>query len=235
MPTVPAVAGRVRSRGAVALLLNALLSLGFAAAVGGAVHLWRRHMEEARRDDLQALAARRGWALTVTGQRLGRAGTLRMASRGGHPWTVETRAEAVAEPGAGPRRATDYEADEPAWAEGTMIVTLAGPEEPEDPGDPRARRLGGDLARMAASLARRPAPDAIHVLADADPSLRVDLADLARALAEFRPTAPGDRGGPILILSPEGMRLRVRHAVVRADHMERFVDLALALTRLIGP
>ena len=63
------------------ILLNLLLSLGFAASVGAAVHFWRGHLDAARQDAMQALAARRGWALTVTGERLGRAGTLRLRLR----------------------------------------------------------------------------------------------------------------------------------------------------------
>jgi hypothetical protein len=231
-----------------AFLLNLLFSLAFAGAMGGAVHLWRVHLDAARRDGMQALAARRGWALTVTGERLGRAGTLRLVPRGGLPWVAEARPQ-DGRPG-GP--ATEYEAEEPAWADGTLVLVAARPEGPlgggsDAPADfssgplPDRRReralrdvLGEDVARLAAQLVPVPAPEGMTALALGDPSLRVDLNDLAQAMARFVPPSSGPGGQPVLILSPEGMRLRLRQAIKRPDQMERFLDLALELSRLIG-
>ena len=51
----------------------------------------------------------------------------------------------------------------------------------------------------------------------------------------FAPVASGPKGRPVLILAPEGMRLRLRHTIKRPDQMERFLDLAFELSRLIGP
>ena len=56
----------------------------------------------------------------VTGERLGRAGTLRIVPRGGTPWTTEAR----------PKRSlggpiTEYEAEAPRWAEGTLVMVAA--------------------------------------------------------------------------------------------------------------
>ena len=45
----------------------------------------------------------------------------------------------------------------------------------------------------------------------------------------------GARGEPVLTLSPEGMRLELRHPLARPDQVEGFVDLALELTRIVGP
>jgi hypothetical protein len=227
-----------------ALLLNLIFSLAFAGAVGGAVHVWRLHLDTARRDGMQALAARRGWALTVTGERLGRAGTLRLVPRGGHPWIAEARPQ-DGRPG-GP--VTEYEAEEPRWAEGTLVLvaaeaegprSLPGPAEPSAPLLQRQRALrellGEELARRVGQLDAVPAPEGVTVLAAGDPSLRLDLQDLARVMAAFVPVATGPRGRPVLILSPEGMRLRLRVAIKRPDQMERFLDLAFELSRLIGP
>ncbi|TNC71417.1 hypothetical protein [Rubellimicrobium roseum] len=230
------------------LLLNVILSLAFVGALGGAVQYWRVQVDAARRDALQAMAARRGWALTVTGTTLGRAGTLRLVPRGGHPWVLEVR------PGAGPERGpvTDYESDEPRWAEGTLVLVAArldhlveAPSAGSDPieGTPGRLRheqalrdlLGRDLARLAATLPQQEAPEGVTVFAEGPLARRLDLQDLARALQAWTPVAKGPRGVPILVLSPEGMRLRLRHPVQRADRMERFVDLALDLARLIGP
>lgn len=224
-----------------AFLLNLIFSVAFAGAVGGAVHLWRAHLDAARREGMQALAARRGWALTVTGERLGRAGTLRLVPRGGLPWIAETR------PGTG-GPVTDYEAEEPRWAEGTLILIAAEPQGPIETTPEGTQRsvvlsrervmrdlLGEEVARLAAPLGPVPAPEGLTALAAGDPALRLDLADLGRAMKGFAPVASGARGSPVLILSPEGMRLRLRHPIKRPEHMERFLDLALELSRLIGP
>lgn len=219
------------------LVLNLLLGMGFAAAVGAAVHFWRLHLQTARRDDMQALAARRGWALTVTGERLGRAGTLRIIPRGGLPWIAEVRPRSA--PG-GP--STSYEAEAPRWAEGTLLM-VAAPLPRLAGGDPhalpdlRALRmiLGEEGARNAEPLRFVPAPEGVTALSDGDPSFRADLGDLALALNGWEPVSSGPEGLPVLILSPEGLRLRLRHDIRRPEPMERFLDLSLELSRLIGP
>lgn len=217
-------------------LLNAILSLAFAAAIAGAVHVWRRQMAGARRDDLRALAARRGWSLTEAQEALGRARTLRLAPRGGHPWVAESRPDPQ-EPSLG---RTVYEAEEPRWAGGTLVAAAVAPTSPglalpsADDGQLLRRLLGAQAARLPA-LGPVVAPEGLVVLADAEPAPRVDLQDLARVLAGWRPLAPGDRGAAVLELSPEGMRLTLRHPVARADRMERFIDLAFELSRIIGP
>lgn len=226
---------------AMALLLNLIFSVAFAGAVGGAVHLWRVHLDTARREGMQALAARRGWALTVTGERLGRAGTLRLVPRGGLPWVAEAR------PGLG-GPVTEYEAEEPRWSEGTLVLIAAEPQGPialpsEAPQPPmalsreRALRdlLGEEVARLAAPLTQVPAPEGLTALAAGDPALRLDLADLGKAMKGFAPVTTGPRGCPVLILSPDGLRLRLRQPIKRPEQMERFLDLAFELSRLIGP
>lgn len=221
------------------VLVNILLVLAFAGAVAASVHFWRVHLETARRDEMQALAARRGWALTVTGERLGRAGTLRLVPRGGLPWVAESRPE-LGRPG-GP--VTEYEAEAPRWADGTLILlpaALAEPPEGDVPDPFRRERvlreiLGEDLARTALMLAPVPAPAGLVAYSDANPSLRVDLSDLGRALRDWTPVSSGPRGRPALVLSPEGLRLRLQRPIKRPDQMERFLDLALELSRLIGP
>lgn len=230
-----------------ALLLNLLFSVAFAGAVGGALHLWRVHLDTSRREGMQALAAQRGWALTVTGERLGRAGTLRLVPRGGLPWVAEAR------PGLGPKGkpVTEYEAEEPSWAEGTLVLVAAAADEPRIEPDPspdaphvplspsrdRALRtlLGEELARQSAPLSPVAAPEGLTALAQGDPWLRVDLGILSQAMRDFVPVGPGPEGRPILILGPDGMRLRLRQTIKRPEQMERFLDLALELSRLIGP
>ncbi len=219
-------------------LLNLLLSLGFAAAVAGAIHVWRTQLEGARREGMQALAARRGWALTVTGEGLGRVGTLRIVPRGGLPWIAEVRPK----PGRTSGFVTDYEAAEPRWPEGTLILIAAECDFADEVGDGPARRkqalqdlLGANLARMSDKLSLIEAPAGMTVLADMAPQRRVDLQTVGRALQGWTPLAKGARGVPVLILSPAGMHLRLRQGLKRPEQMERFLDLAIDLGRLIGP
>lgn len=216
------------------LLLNLLVSVGFAAAVGAAVRFWRLHIETARREGMQALAAQRGWALTVTGERLGRAGTLRLAPRGGTPWMAEARPKRA--PG-GP--VTEYEAEAPRWPEGTLVVAVVpfpDSREPGVPTEPRALAdlLGEEIAGPIGSLRQVPAPEGVTALSDADPSLRVDMEEIAGVLRGWPSVASGPQGQPVLILSPSGLRLRLRHPIQRPDQMERFLDLALEMSRRIG-
>ena len=219
------------------LVLNLLLGVGFAAAVGAAVHFWRIHLEAARRDDMQALAARRGWALTVTEESLGRAGTLRIVPRGGLPWVAEVRPLSA---DGGPF--TAYAAEAPRWAEGTLLLlAIPAPDqgEPSRPAEPGPQALREVLAETGAcdpeSLRLVPAPEGVTALSDADPSLRVDLGDLALVLGRWTPVAAGPRGLPVMILSPDGLQLRLCTRLRRPEQMERFLDLAMELSRLIGP
>jgi hypothetical protein len=219
-------------------VLNALVSLAFAGAVGGVIHFWRTHLETARRDEMRALAARRGWALTVTGERLGRAGTLRLAPRGGLPWVAEARPKASRLGGA----VTEYEAEAPRWAEGTLILYIAaladtadGASTARESSERALREIMGDEVARDAAMHPVSAQDSVTGFATADPSLRVDLADLRRILADWEPIRSGLHGRPILILSPQGMRLKILLTIRRSDQMERFVDLALELSRVIGP
>lgn len=202
------------------LILDVIVALGLASAVAGAVQVWRRSLASGRREDLQALAARRGWSLTVTKGRLGREGALRLSSRGGHSWIVVVRREAEG-------LVTAFEADSPRWPDGTLIATLA-----PSAIDLRAfqRTIGLDALPLARTLSPLHDAGGLLVLANASPARRVILEDLARALSGW--TAPGC---PVLVLSPEGLRLRLRASALRADRMERFVDLAFDLSRVIGP
>jgi hypothetical protein len=109
----------------------------------------------------------------MTGERLGRAGTLRLAPRGGLPWTAGVR------PKSGRARGflTEYEASEPRWATGTLVLIAARPDAPLD-GDPaaasvgrdRALRdlLGAELARLSGTLCRIEAPEGLTALAVGD-------------------------------------------------------------------
>jgi hypothetical protein len=63
------------------------------------------------------------------------------------------------------------------------------------------------MARTAASLRVVSVVGGVTALSDGNPSLRADLGDLASTLAAWMPVARDHGGLPVLILSPDGMRL----------------------------
>jgi hypothetical protein len=133
---------------------------------------------------------------------------------------VEVRRDEVGGP------LTEYVADSPRWPAGTLVAAPG-----RDRIDVRSLAgIGGPDAAQAAALIPLAGPDGMALLASADPAARVILQDLGRALAGW--AAPGR---PILVLSPDGLRLRLRAPIERADRMESFVDLALDLSRVMGP
>jgi hypothetical protein len=209
--------------------LTLLVGAAFLAAVVGAVQVWRRQFEAGRLEDLRALAARRGWSLNVTGERLGRSGTLRLASRGGHPWVLEV-GRSQDRPEAAP--ATIYASPEPRWAGGTLV--LHGATLTEGATAAPAWLLGAEASRLP-PLSLLPSPEGVTLAADADPQARLDLSDIGIVLGAWPRIQGGERGAPVLVLGPQGLRLGLRQPLRRADRIERFVDLALELSRVIGP
>lgn len=218
-----------------------LIALGLAVAV---LALWLRLRQATQREALQALAARRGWGLSITGQRLGRPSFLRISPRAGHTWQVSVRGEA----GEGlrlknPPQSTEFAAVEPQWADGLLVIAPLLPE----PGDAAAlaeigtpdgqallaRLMGEDMAGHAAVLRHYPSAEALTVLASADPAHRIDRSDLAKLFSAWQGSAKGAEAFPIMILSNDGFRLRLRLGIVRADRMESFIDLALDLIRIL--
>jgi hypothetical protein len=216
--------------------LTILLLVPLAAGAAAAAWFLLQRRRIARDEAFQALAARRGWSLTISDQTLGRPPSLRLAARSGPGWTA--RATRAGHGGARPIQAgTEFEADEPRWADGLLVIGPApdkGPDLPS-PASPEgqralARTLGDDVAKYAAVLRPAPLDHGLALYATADLPPRFDIPAIGRRLAawEGHPTA-----SPILILGPDGLRLRLRHDTVRADRMERFIDLALDLSRTL--
>lgn len=233
---------------ALSALLNALTAVAFLALAAGVGVLWYRQLQTARLEALQALAARRGWALVMSERTLGRPGVLRLSPRGGHAWTVETRRAAAGTQGrAAEMQRTEFAAEDPRWTEGLLIIGPALPPDAQEivPGrtgsldTPEiarllARLLGEDLSRYGAVLRPFPAPPGISVFATSDPTHRVMLADFAKLHASWVPLAKGEAGRPVILLGPDGLRVRLRHGIRRADRMEAFIDFSLDVARVLG-
>jgi hypothetical protein len=202
------------------LTIILFVPLAAGAAVAAFVLLQRRRIQ--RDEAFQALAARRGWSLTILGEQLGRPAALRLAARSGPGWTARAtragRGEALAtQPG------TEFTIDEPSWPDGLFVIGPAS-----DPPGNLARTLGGDLAKYAEVLRALPLDHGLSLYTTADLPPRFDIAAIARRLADW-----DDPARPILILGPDGMRLRLRRDTTHADRMESFIDLALDLVRTI--
>ncbi len=228
-------------------LVGGLLAVGTLAVAAYGMVLWMRLYEVRRHAAFEALAARRGWSLSLSGRTLGRPATLRLTARSGPGWQAEARLSSATGDSGPQRRITEWSCDEPRWTEGTLII---GPAIPEGAtaiaaqvlthlDGPQGRRMlqrltGGRLGFEAAGLRPIDGPEALTVFATADPRRRVDLADVAKLFDAWQPSRPGDDGQPILILSPGGLRLRLRHDTRTADRMEAFIDLALASARTLG-
>lgn len=224
-------------------LLTLVLLTGLAIAVGVGVVVVQTHLQSTQREAFQALAARRGWSLNISEQKLGRPAVLRLTSRSGNGWTAQARRQSGGAPGQAQHLTTEFEAEEPRWPDGLLVIGPALPDDraqmldhPLDSAEGRrllTRLMGEDVAKFGAVLHPYPTKTQLTVLATADPGYRVDFGDVAKSIDAWQPQVGGEKGQPILILGPDGMRLRLRHGTARADKMEAFIDLALDLGRIL--
>jgi hypothetical protein len=227
-------------------MVSLVLLVVIAFAAGAGLVLIQTQSQGRQREAFQALAAQRGWSFNVSEQKLGRPALLRLTSRSGHGWTVVTRHVTSGLPGSTQHLASEYESDEPHWSEGHLVISPPLPPEAQamlaealnspDSAESQkvvGRLLGEDIARYTAVLRFVPNVANLTLLATHDPPQRPDFGDIAKLMDMWKQQAPGEKGRLVLILGPEGMRLRLRHGIKRADQMERFIDLALDLGRML--
>lgn len=225
-----------------ATFLTILVVFAFLVLSVGVGYLWLKLNETSRREALQALAARRGWALTISEEKLGRPGVLRLMPRGGPAWTVETRRLGSALEHATPKtQATEFVTDEPRWPDGVLLVGPALP--PSTPALPPGTPLDSDTGRALIQSAFGPsfvgyapvvslwnAPPTISVLASQEPVPRFDLGDLAKLCAAY---GGEGRAQPVILFGRDGLRVHLPYGLRRADQMERFIDFALEAGRIL--
>ncbi len=195
-------------------------------AIAGACLMWIRRRETQQREALSALAARRGLTLQVTPQSLGRPSLMRLSSRGGPEWTVQSRGGGAAS--APPL--LEFAGQEPVWRDGYVFIAseaFLDRSQRDIVGD----GMGADLSGLEPFETDQP----LTIYATTSPRLRVDLGDMARLWQQWPDRAPGITAAPIAMLGPEGLRLQLRSAVWTADQMEAFIDMALDVGRTIGP
>lgn len=218
----------------------ALLTL---AATGLAV-LWFKKSQEAQREAFEALAARRGWSLHITTQSLGRPALLRLSARGGPQWTARSLAVPGDTTGASQSRMTEYTGEEPRWSQGTLFIGPSAPlsQSPDGPhpASPAQQEtwirdyiIGDGMGADLSGLAPISGPGHLSIHASADPKLRVDIAEMGKLWAAWQPMGP-KQALPIVMLGPNGMRVRLWHATKSADQLERLIDFAFTVSRTIG-
>ena len=223
-----------------------VLAIGCGAILGAGAVLWLNRQQTLQREAFQALAARRGWSLTISEQKLGRPAILRLTARSGRGWHCESRRYPGPDHGMPDYLTTEFVAEEPHWPDGSLILTAANSETVQtDAAAPKPRRLGKsaltmtdrvDLAlkdEVSVQLRPYPAPPGLVARATCDPVHRFDLDALADVLADWQPQQHSSDGQPVIQIGPEGFRVQVSHGMRRADQMESFIDFALNLIRVI--
>ncbi|SMY07938.1 hypothetical protein [Flavimaricola marinus] len=228
-------------------MLTGLIILVVVIACGFAGMLWLRQREIANHEAMQALAARRGWSLNVSNQSLGRPAVLRLSARSGVHWQAEARRLAPTTPfGGATGQTTDFRGPEPIWPEALLVIGPSGRDALVDQAHQMldgtsggsAQKLLGQAASAAVlpmidQLTAQPAPDGVSILATQDPSRAFDLKDIAKLIREWSAQRANDMSQPIVILGPDGFRMRLGHGTSSAEQMEQFIDLALAIGRVI--
>jgi hypothetical protein len=223
-------------------MLTALVVMVTGTGLIAGLYLLEQSMQSRKREAFQALAARRGWSLTISEQKLGRPPVLRLSARSGLGWQVEVRRNLTGPRAGAAVQMTEFHSEGKEWPDGLLLIGPPSPEagaesnplqELDNPQGRRilARVLGDDLAKYATVLTHYPALPAITVFATASPTPRFDLGDLAKAMGGWKPRMAGERGRPVVMFGPDGLRLRLRHGTHRADHMEEFIDFALEIAR----
>lgn len=221
-------------------LVWALVVIAALAAVALAV-AFGRHRQTVRREAFEALAARRGWSFTLTRQSLGRPGTLRLAARHGLDWSILVDRDEEDSRRTRPlSRTTRFLAPDCRWDQGLMLIVpaemLAHPPEAAQQRDATrhfAQALPADTdPDLCAALQPVQSDGNWVLLASTDPTRRFDLRQILDAMDHWRESAPGATARVHLSIGPQGVSVILRHAIARADRMERFVDFGIGIARM---
>jgi hypothetical protein len=226
-------------------IASILLLCAFAAA---GFWLWLKQQQILQREAFQALAARRGWSLTISEQKLGRPAILRLTARSGRGWHCESRLDPGHDPaqhqGKPGYHTTEFTAEEPRWPDGCLVLTPERAKPALAPLPAQSATMRSDASvetrinlaippGIAAQLRLFDAPPGMAAKASTDPVHRFDLEALTKVMVAWEPQQRKSDGEPVILISPEGFRVRLSHGMHRADQMEPFIDFALELIRVI--
>jgi len=224
---------------------TAVIIMAFSAIPGPALLLLLWRNQTRRRAALHAMAQRRGWQIDINLSRFGAPERTRLVPLPGSaaaPWQLALRRQHNNGEGISEIASADYTRPEPRWPDGLLVL---GPPLPPEAAAMAGMMLGmmqgplGEallgklvgpgLAAQATGL-RPLAPVAgATAFASRDPAGRADPAQIAALLSEWQSLKSGETGRPILILGPDGMRLRLRHLLKKPEEIEAFIDLGARL------
>ena len=176
----------------------------------------------------------------------GRPARVRLRAADG-AWQVEVVQPTSQSTGGNLRQVTEFIAARPTWPGGMVIVGPALPPETASFAsmllasldNPLGRRLvaglvGADLADLAVGLRPVGGAAGVTALASAELPATIDLDTIAASLRGWSQIRRGEEGFPILIVSPDGVRLRLRHAITDPDGFVSFIALARGVVGYLG-
>ncbi|MDP3959276.1 MAG: hypothetical protein Q8Q26_04240 [Pseudorhodobacter sp.] len=225
-----------------------LIVLALAGLAGPALLIWLWRDQKRRQAALRDMAARRGWRIAITLSQFGapERTVLRPQAQTQGPWELTSQRRHNDGAGVSEIAATDYSRPEPSWPEGLLVI---GPPLPPEAAAMAgtmlammqgpmgeavlAKLVGPGLALQASHLRLLPEVAGATAFASHDPANRADPARIAAQLATWQNLKPGEIGRPILILGPDGMRLRLRHQLKTPAAIEAFIDLGATLADVL--
>lgn len=228
-------------------IMAALLVLGL-AAFAVAFHILLRRPERHDAEALAALAARRGWVIERQMAVRGKGFRLAIAPQDGASWSCRvTRYINVGR--GGTVRTTEFEDKDVRLPAGLVVVGPGLPASERKAGAAVLGMLGDRLERMLAAkllgdeladqmpelrLAKSGLSDATVFATPGAPIPRIAAA-LAPLLDDWRKDRPQEKDFPILILTPEGLRVRLRTDAATEPLLSAFLDLALTIRERLAP
>jgi hypothetical protein len=220
--------------------------LGLGVVAGLAFVFWLFRLQRARRQAICDMARRQGWQASFAVAGFGRPARVRLRAADG-AWQVEVVQPTSQSTGGNLRQVTEFIAARPTWPGGMVIVGPALPPETASFAsmllasldNPLGRRLvaglvGADLADLAVGLRPVGGAAGVTALASAELPATIDLDTIAASLRGWSQIRRGEEGFPILIVSPDGVRLRLRHAITDPDGFVSFIALARGVVGYLG-
>jgi len=225
-----------------------LIVLALVGLAGPALLIWLWRDQKRRQAALRAMAARRGWQIAITLSQFGapERAVLRPQAQSQNPWDLTSRRQHNDGGGISEIASTDYTRPDPRWPEGLLVI---GPPLPPEAAAMAgtmlammqgpmgeavlAKLIGPGLAHQASHLHLLPEVAGATAFASHDPANRADPARIAAGLATWQSLKSGETGRPILILGPDGMRLRLRHQLKTPAEIEAFIDFGATLADVL--
>ena len=213
----------------------------FVSAFAGLV-IWSVKKDRAFRASLAQMASAEGWTFTIEAERRGRGAgfTFRDPAQG---WTAvfrRPRSRNKSVSSSSGNGSSSFSAPDPEFQGGLLVIAQA-----QHPGMGSALTqlagvfdnafgakllgfvLGDTIGRHAGQLQEFPAPEGsgLSVLGTTNPALFFDLAVLGPLLQDWRPSYGGVKTPPMLLISDDGMDLRLGYIPRTSEDMRAYILL----------